>query len=282
MPLDQTLTRAACAMLKQADPRDKARRSRAVAADWRAGRITSLGDSPPPPRPARPAHPRLVAPRDVPKRRLNSKPEGRVALLHALAHIELNAIDLAWDIIARFAGMALPRAFFDDWVKVADDEAKHYLLLDDRLGDLNAAYGDLTAHDGLWQAADVTAHDLKARLAVVPLVLEARGVDITPKIIERLRSVGDHASAAALTTIYHDEITHVAAGRRWFEWLCQQHDLEPVATFQDLVRRHFKGQIKPPFNQQGRLEAGFPPHYYLPLSPGGPLENRTGRKTIAP
>jgi uncharacterized ferritin-like protein (DUF455 family) len=123
MPLDQTLTRAACAMLKQADPRDKARRSRAVAADWRAGRITSLGDSPPPPRPARPAHPRLVAPRDVPKRRLNSKPEGRVALLHALAHIELNAIDLAWDIIARFAGMALPRAFFDDWVKVADDEA---------------------------------------------------------------------------------------------------------------------------------------------------------------
>ncbi|MGO1118044.1 ferritin-like domain-containing protein [Rhodovibrionaceae bacterium A322] len=261
-----TLTAAACSVLNQADPVVKARRSRAAAADWRAKRLQGIGDSLPPSRPARPDHPLLVAPKDVPKRRLNSNPEGRIALLHALAHIELNAIDLAWDIIARFAGQALPEAFFDDWVMVADDEAKHYLMLADRLSDLGAAYGDLPAHDGLWQAAEVTAHDLLARLAVVPMVLEARGVDITPKTIDRLKSFGDKESAAALEVIYKDEITHVAAGRRWFEWSCQEQKIDPVQTFQELVRKYFKGQIKPPFNEEGRLEAGFPPHYYLPLS----------------
>jgi uncharacterized ferritin-like protein (DUF455 family) len=200
----------------------------------------------------------------MPKRRGGSG--GRVALLHALAHIELNAIDLAWDIIARFADDALPRAFYDDWVGVAEEEARHHALLAERLAALGAAYGDLPAHDGLWQAAQATAHDLLARLAVVPLVLEARGLDVTPAMIERLNRFGDAPSAAVLQVIYDDEIGHVAIGMRWFAWLCAERGAEPVATYQNLVRRHFKGALKPPFNRSGRDAAGLAEHYYAPLA----------------
>jgi len=202
----------------------------------------------------------------MPQRRISREPAGRIALLHAIAHIELNAIDLAWDIIARFTDETPPRGFHDDWVAVADDEARHHALLAQRLSDLGAAYGDLPAHDGLWQAAEETSHDLLARLAVVPLVLEARGLDVTPGMIARLQSVGDAESVTVLRVIYEDEIGHVAAGKRWFDWLCKERGLAPRETWQALVRRHFKGRVKAPFNAEGRDAAGFAAAFYEPLA----------------
>src|SRR5512132_574630 len=178
-----TLAALAASVLTTADARAKAEASRAAAARWRTDEIAEIGLASAPERPARPPRPELKAPREMPKRRAAGTTESRTALLHAVAHIELNAIDLAWDIVARFAAPDLPRAFFDDWVRVGNDEAKHFLLLAERLGALRAAYGDLPAHDGLWQAAHETRHDLLARLAIVPLVLEARGLDVTPAMI---------------------------------------------------------------------------------------------------
>ncbi len=257
-----TLTGAALAVLDSPEPERKLRRSRAAAADWRANRITQIGTATPPSRPARPDAPELLAPREVPRRKINANPAGRIALLHALAHIELNAIDLAWDIIARFTGQDLPRAFYDDWVRVADEEAKHFGMLSDRLADLGASYGDLPAHDGLWEAAEKTAHDLKARLAIVPLVLEARGLDVTPAMIVKLRDAGDGESAAILQTIYEEEIGHVATGRRWFEWLCAEDSRPPAETWRALVEHYFRGRLKPPFNAIGRTKAGMTEAWY--------------------
>jgi uncharacterized ferritin-like protein (DUF455 family) len=200
----------------------------------------------------------------MPRRRNFGALHGRIALLHALAHIELNAIDLGWDIVARFPG--LPRAFYDDWVWVASEEAGHFALLEARLSALGGAYGDLPAHDGLWESASATAHDLLARLAVVPLVLEARGLDVTPEMIRRLERAGDPDSAAILHRIYADEIKHVAAGARWFDRLCREQGLDPEITFRDRVRRYFKGHIKPPFNRDARDRAGLPASYYEALT----------------
>ena len=253
-------------MLGAPAPAQKVALSAAAAAAWRGGALAAIGDALAPDRPARPERPALLAPRDMPKRRAAGTAASRIALLHALAHIELNAIDLAWDIIARFAGGDLPRGFYDDWVGVAAEEAKHHALLAARLAELGAAYGDLPAHDGLWQAASATAHDLLARLAVVPLVLEARGLDVTPAMIARLERAGDGASAAVLRVIYADEIGHVAVGRRWFEWLCLRRGVPPAATYRDLVRRHFKGALKPPFNRAARAAAGLAAEFYEPLA----------------
>ncbi len=259
------LAGAAVAVLTAADPRDKARLTHAMARAWRSGEIDGIGTGSPPPRPARPARPELRAPRDMPRRGKAGSRAGRIALLHALAHIELNAIDLACDIIARFAGDDLPRAFHDDWVTVADEEAKHFEMLSGRLADFNASYGDLPAHDGLWQAAEGTAADILARLAVVPLILEARGLDVTPGMIANLRRAGDGESAEVLDIIYRDEIGHVEVGVRWFEHVCRCRGLAPVTTYHDLVRRHFRGRLKPPFNAEARRRAGFGPEYYEPL-----------------
>jgi uncharacterized ferritin-like protein (DUF455 family) len=225
-----------------------------------------IGDAIAIPRPARPERPLLCPPRDMKRRRNFGMPAGRIALLHALAHIELNAVDLAWDIIARFARDDTPHAFCDDWVHVAGEEAEHFGLLADRLAALGAAYGELPAHDGLWEAAAATAHDLLARLAVVPLVLEARGLDVTPEMICRLERAGDTGSAAILRRIYEDEIGHVAVGARWFERLCREHGLDPEAAFHQRVRRYFKGALKPPFNRAARDSAGLPAEYYEPLA----------------
>ncbi len=200
------------------------------------------------------------------RRKVTRGTKGRIALLHALAHIELNAIDLAWDIIARFSGDRLPRAFFDDWVAVADEEAKHHDLLVRRLRDFGAAYGDLSAHDGLWEASAATAHDLRARLAVVPMVLEARGLDVTPPMIDRLRAVEDDASADILEVIYRDEVGHVAIGTRWFKWLCRDDPRPSDEIYRDLVRRYFKGVLKEPFNIAARSRAGLAPAFYQPLA----------------
>lgn len=243
-------------MLATAQPAEKAALSRSVAADWRAGALSLAPIDPTPDRPARPALPELVVPASVPRRKINRGTAGRVALLHAIAHIEFNAIDLAWDLIARFGAPDLPRAFFDDWVRVADEEALHFGLVSARLGELGAAYGDFHAHDGLWEAAEDTKDNFLARLAVVPMVLEARGLDVTPAMIAKLRSVDDEASALVLDRIYTDEITHVAAGQRWFRFEADRQGLTPADVWPALVARHFKGQLKPPFNMPARELAG--------------------------
>ncbi|MDF1750614.1 MAG: ferritin-like domain-containing protein [Alphaproteobacteria bacterium] len=255
---------AAVRVLGTADARQKACVAREVAKTWLGRRYDIVGvTGAVPDRPARPDRPVLMLPRDVPRRKINAGAAGRIALLHALAHIELNAIDLAFDIIARFSHQDLPDEFFDDWIAVGDDEARHFLMLEDRLQELGGAYGDLPAHDGLWQAAMETAHDVLARLAIVPMVLEARGLDVTPDMIRRLEIAGDQESAAALTIIHDDEIGHVAVGKRWFDHVCAMRDLsDPVAVWQDLVRKHFKGGLKPPFNTASRDLAGFPEQYY--------------------
>jgi len=256
-----TLAEAAVAVLNAPAPADKVALTASGAAAWRAGTL-ALGSASPPDRPARPARPELRPPRDMPRRRAAGSDAGRAALLHALAHIELNAIDLAWDLIARFGGEALPRAFHDEWVDVAAEEAKHFALLAERLASLGHCYGDLPAHDGLWEAAQATAGDFLGRLAVVPLVLEARGLDVTPAMIARLDRAGDDAGAAVLRVIYEDEIGHVATGTRWFRWACAERGLEPATTYRALVRRYFKGALKPPFNHEARHAAGLDPAFY--------------------
>ena len=229
----------------------------------------AVGRVAPPAHPARPQRPLLRPAREMPKRRAFGSLAGRIALLHALAHIELNAIDLGWDIVARFSGEDSPCAFFDDWVGVAAEEADHFALLTDRLGEFGVRYGDLPAHDGLWEAAAATADDLLARLAVVPLVLEARGLDVTPEMMARLERVGDIPSAEILRRIYRDEIGHVAIGLRWFDRLCRMRGLVPEEVFHQRVQRYFKGDLKPPFNHEARAAAGLPARYYEPLAAGG-------------
>lgn len=260
----QSLSGAARAVLSTAQPAAKAALSRRMARAWRAGRIADVGRVAPPPRPARPSRPALLRPGAMPRRRAGHA-AGRVALLHALAHIELNAIDLAWDLVGRFAALDWPRAFYDDWVDVAEDEARHFDLLARRLAALGAAYGDLPAHDGLWEAAANTAGDALARLAVVPLVLEARGLDVTPAMSARLGRAGDAESAALIDLIGREEVAHVAAGWRWFVHLCGVRALPPAETYRALVRRYHRAGLKPPFNQAARRQAGLEPALYTPL-----------------
>ena len=263
MSVPDSLAGRARAAILATEPADKIALTHAAAKLWRAGSLP-LGGAGAPDRPGRPQKPPLVPPNQVKRRTISAHPRGRIALLHALAHIELNAIDLAWDIIARFADQDLPTGFIDDWVTVADDEARHFRLLADRLTALDAAYGDLPAPDGLWEAAQATAHDVMARLAVVPMVLEARGLDVTPATIARLREIGDGDSADALEVIYNDEITHVAAGHRWFVWLAARRGLDPQPHWRHLVATHFRGVPKPPFNHAARQAAGFDPALWLP------------------
>jgi uncharacterized ferritin-like protein (DUF455 family) len=258
-----SLIEGAVSILRCADPIGKIALSHAVAAAWQSG-ILSIGEPITlPDRPARPGRPRLLPPRDMPRRRGSSE-ASRVALLHALAHIELNAIDLAWDMVARFQPPG--PGFYDDWVRVADEEARHHGLLEGRLAEYGATYGDLPAHDGLWQAAETTAHDLLARLAVVPMVLEARGLDVTPPMIDGFSRAGDDASADVLRIVYHDEIGHVEIGRRWFDQVCHHRGLTPITEWHDLVRRHFRGLLKRPFNDAARQAAGFDAAFYEPLA----------------
>tara|TARA_R110002126_G_scaffold9930_10_gene44606 strand:+ start:5653 stop:6441 length:789 start_codon:yes stop_codon:yes gene_type:complete len=259
----QTLSDRVVGVLGTADAAAKAGAARAVAADWQAGVVPDIGRAAPRDRPKRPAKPELLRPRDMPRRGKAQSEAGRIALLHALAHIELNAIDLAADILVRFPDAGMPMDFYNDWLTVLDEEAKHFLLLSDRLAAFGAAYGDLPAHDGLWQAAQDTADDLLARLAIVPLVLEARGLDVTPKMIESLRNAGDEESATILDVIYADEIGHVAIGMKWFEAACPG---DPVATWQRLVNERFRGGLKAPFNDAARAQAGFGAAYYKALS----------------
>ena len=266
MPHQPSISYAIVAALETANPHKKAQSTRNLVASWRADHYTELGRTPPPDRPARPTKPPLLPPRGVPRRRITAGSAGRIALLHAIAHIELNAIDLALDMASRFVGKNLPKAFYNDWLGVADDESRHFLMLSDRLTQLGAAYGDLPAHDGLWQAAHATKHDLLARLAIAPLVLEARGLDVTPAMIEKLTNVGDPDSAAALNIIMTDEVGHVAVGKRWFDYVCGLERLDPVSSWHRLVTQYFHGDLKPPFNIAARHAAKFSSAFYGPLA----------------
>lgn len=261
----ETVGRAACRVLEAAAPEEKAARALIAAAMWRDGALAPECDARPPPRPARPDKPKLLPPRKMPKRRKAGSKETRIALVHAIAHIECNAIDLAFDIIARF-GAGMPSEFAAEWLSVGADEARHFTLLADRLEALGAKYGDLPAHGGLWEAAGKTADDLLARLAVVPLVLEARGLDVTPAMIARLEKQGDAATAKILKTIYRDEIGHVKTGAKWFRCLCEKRGLDPKKAFQELVNERFDGTLKAPFNRAARDKAGLPYEFYAPLA----------------
>lgn len=264
-----TLSDMACAVLRCGDPDEKCRMSQDFAARWfaarEAGTPLAIGAATPPDRPARPARPELLDPRQMPKRRPGS-PQGRIALLHAVAHIELNAVDLHWDIIARFHNVDMPPGFHDDWVKAAAEESRHFQLVTGCLQKADSHYGALPAHEGMWRAAEDTRDDLMGRLAVVPMVLEARGLDVTPAMIDLFRKLPDPDVTDALETIYAEEVGHVAYGSKWFHFLCGRHGLDPKPTFHDLVRRYFHSTLKPPFNEEKRAEAGLPPDFYWPLS----------------
>jgi uncharacterized ferritin-like protein (DUF455 family) len=269
LPLAQMADR----VLRTADGRAKTTLSRDYAAAWRAARAEGaepeIGRADPPLRPARPEKPDLLDPRDVPRRRPGS-PQGRRAILHAVAHIELNAVDLHWDVIARFAHVPMPIGFYDDWVKAADEESKHFNLICDVLEAMDTFYGAMPAHAGMWRAAEDTRDDMLGRLAVVPMVLEARGLDVTPGMIEVFRKAKDEPAAAqaveAMQVIYAEEVHHVAYGSKWFHYLCGRDGLDPTPTFHGLVRRYFHGALKPPFNEEKRAEAGIPPDFYWPLA----------------
>jgi len=257
-------------VLLTSDPREKAERARQLRRDWLKNREIGEPPAPLPEQPARPEKPHLVPPTKVPRRRLGS-PDGRGALLHAVAHIELNAIDLAADMIARFSVHPTLQVdhipdFISDWSLVCDDEARHFIMLANRLDELGLSYGDHVAHNGLWEAALSTRENFPARVAIAPLVLEARGLDVTPGMIKRLKSVGDTESAAVLAVIYDEEIGHVAIGAKWFKYLAGLQPETPESYFHRLVREHFKGQVKSPFNTKARTIAGLSRTYYEPLA----------------
>ncbi len=256
-PQPTDLFEAAQQCLAARDPADKVALTHRHARAFAAGELAVPDEAPPPEpirMPGRPDRPLLVHPRDLPRRGLGS-PEGRAAFIHAIAHIELNAIDLAWDAVYRYRG--LPAQFYADWVAVADDEARHFVLLRDRLRTLGVEYGDFDAHNGLWEMCEKTAHDGLARMALVPRVLEARGLDVTPGMIVKLRGLGDHATVAILDVILREEVAHVAAGSRWFRWYCARDGVDPDPKFRALLTDYARAVLRGPFNIEARSAAGF-------------------------
>ncbi len=248
---------AAQACLDACDPAEKIELTQSAASAFAAGKSVSDDGALAPDaiKPAgRPQRPSLVHPRNVAHRGLGSV-EGRAAFVHAIAHIEFNAINLAWDAVYRFRGM--PHAFYADWVGVASDEARHFTMLRERLQQLDHDYGDFSAHNGLWVMAEKTAHCCRERMALVPRVLEARGLDVTPGMIVRLRTVGDDATADILEIILREEVAHVAAGSRWFRWCCERDGVDADAEFQRLIALHARGSVRGPFNLDARAAAGF-------------------------
>lgn len=250
------LPRRLATCLHAALPRDKVACVHALWADWQNGRVNLENDAARSPidQPGHPERPLLIPPQQVPRRRPGTV-SGRAALIHALAHIEFNAINLALDAAHRFAG--LPRGFYADWLQVAEEEALHFELLNTQLATFGHAYGDFPAHNGLWDMALKTAHDPLVRMALVPRVLEARGLDATPLIVDKLRAAGDMRMLEILAVIERDEIGHVATGSRWFDWLCAARGLEPESTFRQLLVDYDAPPMKPPFNLEARRAAGF-------------------------
>lgn len=257
----QTLRLRALGVLCLTDARDKANAARALFRDFTqadAARLgaedhiaadASLGI------PGRPPRPELVPPQQVQRRRSLHTDEGRAAMIHALCHIEFNAINLALDAVWRFPGM--PADYYRDWLRVADEEALHFTLLADHLGTLGFGYGDFPAHNSLWEMCDRTAGDVLARMALVPRTLEARGLDASPPVRAKLAGVGDHAAAAIIDIILRDEVGHVAIGNHWYRWLCAQRGLDPVSTYAALAQQHRAPKLRGPFNLDARRAAGF-------------------------
>ncbi len=247
-------TAAACLGCGEVDA--KLTLAKALDADLRAGRL-HRGEGIPEPVPneaGRPARPVLVPPSQLSQRRLGSA-EGQAALIHAVAHIEFNAINLACDAVYRFRDM--PDAYYRDWAGVAAEEAYHFSLLRDRLGQLGYGYGDFPAHNGLWDLAVKTADDVLLRMALVPRVMEARGLDVTPGMMERFAAIGDQATVRVLAIILRDEIGHVEAGSRWFRYVCKRRGLDPEDTYFELLATHFPGNVRCPLHKAARREAGF-------------------------
>jgi uncharacterized ferritin-like protein (DUF455 family) len=241
----------------ESDPDTKRSLTQALYDDWCSDQFCRRPDEHPLLRieePGRPDRPELVRPQDVPHRKLSST-EGRGALIHAITHIEFNAINLGLDAVYRFREM--PDAFITDWLQVASEEAYHFGLLEDRLQALGFGYGDFPAHNGLWEMAVKTDFDPMVRMALVPRVLEARGLDVTPAMMQKLADAGDQETVACLEIILRDEIGHVAIGSRWFQYLCDQRRLDPVTTFRSLVDKYMKGALRGPFHKEARLQAGF-------------------------
>jgi uncharacterized ferritin-like protein (DUF455 family) len=259
--LIESVSAAIRAALLSGEPRAKVMAARRVAREWRLGRLAWRFETAMPERPAWPAALELLPPNRMPKRGRGGSPKNVVALWHSLAHIEFVAIDLALDMAGRF-GAQMDRAFVSDFLAVAADEAMHFALLERKLRTLGARYGALPVHDGLWEAAHRTSHDVAARLAVVPMVLEARGLDVTPAILERARAAGDESGALILARILDDEIRHVAVGAKHFHEACSACDEVPREIWQELVSRHFRGALKPPFNDSARRAAGLSRSWY--------------------
>lgn len=249
------------AALLTPEPSAKAFAARKVARDWAAGRLAFAFDVEMPERPARPGQPELLPPNRMPKRGKGGSERSRIALWHALAHIEFVAIDLALDMAGRF-GQEIGPGLVSDFLSVAADEAMHFALLARRLRHLGSHYGALPAHDGLWDAAHETRHDVAARLAVVPMVLEARGLDVTPATLERVRAAGDDTGARILQRILDDEIRHVRFGATHFDAICAERGESTDSLWKNLVARHFRGAVKPPFNDSARQRAGLPRSLY--------------------
>ena len=249
------LYRASRLVLAESDIVAKSTGAARIWAQWQADELDARADFETPINLAGiPDRPLLAAPSNMPRRQLNG-PENHAALIHALAHIEFNAINLALDAVQRFAG--LPAEFYRDWLRVAAEEAYHFTLLREHLCSLGKDYGDFPAHAGLWEMAEKTAHDPLARMALVPRLLEARGLDVTPDIQRKLRGYGDAAGADILNIILRDEIGHVAAGDRWFRYLCAQRGLQPEVAFQTLLATPGVPWPRRPFNETARLAAGF-------------------------
>lgn len=256
----RSVARAIRDALLTGDPHGKVMATRRVAREWRLGRLDWAFDVDMPDEPARPERPELLPPNRMPKRGRGGSERARIALWHSLAHIEFVAIDLALDMAGRF-GKDMGRDFVSDFLAVAADEAMHFALLDRKLRKMGSHYGALPAHGGLWESARATAHDVAARLAVVPMVLEARGLDITPVMLERVRAQGDENGARILSRILDDEIRHVRFGTRHFGELCRAVDEDPVKKWQFLVETYFGGSLKPPFNDSAREAAGLSRSY---------------------
>ncbi len=215
--------------------------------------------------PGRPDHPELVDPSKVPRRRLGGS-SGRAALVHAIAHIEFNAINLALDAAYRFRGM--PLQYYDDWISVAVDEARHFSMLQTRLRQMGQEYGDFPAHNGLWEMAVKTADSCLVRMALVPRVLEARGLDVTPGMMKRLLAAGDEQTVSVLEVILEEEVRHVEIGTRWFRYCCEQQGKEPLSTFLALLEENYSGTLRGPFNLEARYQAGFTKEEMAALTAG--------------
>lgn len=261
----QSVASAIRAALLTGDPRAKCFATRDVARRWRRGELAAVFDAGMPDEPARPGVPELLPPNQMPKRGKFGSERARIALWHSLAHIEFVAIDLALDMAGRF-GAAMGEEFVSDFLDVAADEAMHFALLARKLESLGSYYGALPAHAGLWEAAQATRHDVAARLAVVPMVLEARGLDVTPATLERVKAAGDLHGAKTLTRILDDEIRHVAAGTKHFLRCARMSRANPEILWQTLVKRHFRGSLKPPFNDSARLAAGLSRDFYAAIA----------------